>query len=272
MFCVVQEVKLKRQNKYGAHKKIEVYQNQWRLDEKPYSWSWQYGDERFERPHMEAYKISIHHSFREDGKPKKKQYSVATISYYEFLDYCLYDCVSSKLENIAAETGVKFDVLYDIVEKKLAPLANRISAEFRESEEYKTQKIHEDILETYRKAKKAFGEKYGVDDVEYDRCFDVYGNLRNREYFEQLTRNQRRQQGYQRSYQEYHSSNYGSGGGNSSSYRSAVFSTYTDEERKMLKQFYRALTKQFHPDLNHDMDTTEHMKFLNKLAEEWGLK
>lgn len=189
MFCVVQEVKLKRQNKYGAPKKIDVYQNQWRLDEKPYTWSWQYSDERFERPHMEAYKISLHHSFREGGKPQKKQYSVATISYYDFLEYCLYDCVSNKLKTIAAETGTEFGVLYDLVEKKLAPLTDRISAEFKQSEEYQTQKKHNEILEAYRKAKKAFGEKYRVDGTEYDRCFDVYGELKNKEYLEQLIYN-----------------------------------------------------------------------------------
>jgi len=272
LFCVVQEVALKRPNKYGACKKIEVHQNQWRLDNKPYTWGWRYSSERFERPHMEAYKISLHHSFREDGKAKKKQYSVATISYYGFLDYGLYDCVDSKLESIAAETGIEFNVLYDIVEKKLAPLIDRISSEFKESEEYKTKKKHEEILEAYRKAKGAFAKKYGVDDVEYDRCYDIYGNLRNKEYLEQLTRNQQRQQEYQRSYREYYFGNYRSSGGRSSSYCSTVSSTYTDKEKKMLKQFYRALTKQFHPDINHDRDTTEHMKLLNKLAEEWGLK
>ncbi len=272
MFCVIQEVNLKRPNKYGAHKEIRVYQNLWALDGKPKSWSWEYTGERFERPHMEAYKISLHQSYRKDGKVKKTQYSVATLDYYSVVDNCLYDCISRKLETISAETGITFDTLYGLVEEKLTPLMDRIKAEFGESEEYKTQKKHEAILEAYRAAKTAFGEKYGVDAHEYDYCFDIYGNLKNKEYLEQLTRNQQRQQGSQRSYRGYHSSNYGSSGGYSSGYHVSASSTYTDEEKKMLKQFYRALSKKYHPDLNHDQDTTEHMKLLNKLAEEWNLK
>lgn len=272
MFCVIQEVRLKRPNKYGAYKEIRVYQNQWALDGKPKSWSWEYTGERFDRPHMEAYKISLHQSYRVDGKVQKKQYSVATLGYYDVVDSCLYDCISRKLETISAETEIAFDALYNLVEEKLTPIMDRIEAEFQESEEYKTHKEHEEILEAYRATKTSFGKRYGVDAHEYDYCFDIFGNLKNKEYIEQLTRNRQREQESQRSYQGYQSSNYGGYGGYSSSYCAATSSTYSDDEKEMLKQFYRVLAKQFHPDINHDRDTTEQMKFLNKLAKEWNLK
>ena len=81
MYCVIQQVMKKRPNHYGEHKEIVAYQNQWRLDEsKPFTWAWKYSDERFERPRLEAYKISVHHSYREGGKIKKQQYSICTMS------------------------------------------------------------------------------------------------------------------------------------------------------------------------------------------------
>ena len=39
----------------------------------------------------------------------------------------------------------------------------------------------------------------------------------------------------------------------------------------MLKKFYRSLSKTYHPDLNPNEDTTEAMKLLNKLKEQWGV-
>ena len=39
----------------------------------------------------------------------------------------------------------------------------------------------------------------------------------------------------------------------------------------MLKEFYRKLSKLYHPDLNPDKDTTAQMQVLNKLKEHWGV-
>lgn len=272
MFCVVQETRLKRPNKCGAYKELRAYQNQWTVGDKPKSWGWEYAGERFERPHMEAYKISLHQSFRENGVPRKKQFSVATIGYYGLIDFGLYDHVSGKLEEIAKKTGIAFEALYGLVEEKLTPLADKIMLEFRETEEYEVQKRHEAILESYRTAKTAFGKRYGVDSHEYDYCFDIFGDLKNREYFEQLAKSQHQRQEYQRSYCGGNSSNH-SGRSNSynGSYRAASSGTYTDDERAMLKQFYRALSRQFHPDMTGGKTEAE-MKLLNRLAEDWHLK
>ena len=39
----------------------------------------------------------------------------------------------------------------------------------------------------------------------------------------------------------------------------------------MLKNFYRMLSKAYHPDSNPDKDTSEEMKMLNSLKDEWGI-
>ncbi len=80
MFCVIQEVRRKKPDPYGEYKEIEVYKNSWTVEGKPPTWSWRYTGGRYERPHLEAYKITLHQSYREDGKVKKRQYSVCTMS------------------------------------------------------------------------------------------------------------------------------------------------------------------------------------------------
>lgn len=42
-------------------------------------------------------------------------------------------------------------------------------------------------------------------------------------------------------------------------------------EKETLKQFYRVLSKKFHPDENPDIDTSKQMTILNRLKDEWGV-
>ena len=58
MYCVIQEVRRKKPDPYGEYKEIEAYQDSWTIDGKPPAWSWRYTGGRFERPHLEAYKIT----------------------------------------------------------------------------------------------------------------------------------------------------------------------------------------------------------------------
>ena len=72
-------------------------------------------------------------------------------------------------------------------------------AEFHQSDEYQTQQKHEQIIADYRTAKSQFASKYDVDKDEYDRCFDVFGILRNGAYLEQIKVDHKARK---RSYQE----------------------------------------------------------------------
>lgn len=56
-----------------------------------------------------------------------------------------------------------------------------------------------------------------------------------------------------------------------SSYAGIFSSNYTEEEKKIFKEFYRTLSKKFHPDANPDMDTSRQMKLLNRLKSDWGV-
>lgn len=43
------------------------------------------------------------------------------------------------------------------------------------------------------------------------------------------------------------------------------------DETAMLKQFYKVLSKKYHPDLNPGKDTTAEMQLLNRLKQGWGI-
>lgn len=76
MFVVVQEIQLKKPNQYGAYREYEVCSfSASKANNGLHTW-YRYKpiveSGRFERPNKTAYKISIHRSYRENGKVKKK--------------------------------------------------------------------------------------------------------------------------------------------------------------------------------------------------------
>lgn len=271
MFCVIQEVRRKKPAPYGEYREIEAYQNEWRIagDERPCTWSWRYTGGRFERPHLEAYKISIHHSYRENGVIKKHQYPIRTMSYYDVTEYSLYDCADSSIQATAEKLGIDPAEVYEIIEAKLEPLRERLEAEFHQSAEYIAHQEHRRVLDAHSAARAAFSKRYGVDGDEYDRCYDVFGVLRNKEYLAQIKARHKTQKESERRYQESWRSTYEQYTGGS--YSVPFSSTYTEGERDILKQFYRSLSKTYHPDMNPGEDTTAAMQLLNKLKEAWGV-
>lgn len=271
MYCIIQQVIRKKPNPYGEHREIEAYQNEWRIagDDRPCTWTYRYTGGRFERPHLEAFKITLHQSYRESGKVKKQQYHICTMNYYDVVEWSLYDCADGRIQDTANLLGMDSAKIYEIIETKLEPLRERIEADWHQSAEYQAKQEHQRVLDEYQAAKSKFCKRYDVDGGEYDRCYDVFGVLRNAEYLEQIKAQHRARKESERRYRESWSSTYGqySGGG----YSVPLVSNYKESERAILKQFYRSLAKQFHPDVNHDRDTTADLQLLNRLKEQWGV-
>lgn len=269
MYCVIQKVFNKKCNSFGEQKKIEVTEYNWGVgDNKP---NIHYGYKctgHFARTHREAFKISIHKSYRKNGKVKKKQWVLSTMGYYDLLDWSLYDCAGGKIDKVSEETGVSADDIYDMVYKKLDPIISKITEEYEQTEEYKTKVKNNKILSRYITAKGKFEAKYGQDT--YDYCYDVFGVLRNKEYLKELQDSYKAKQKsyeYYSSYYDNFKSNYSNG--NSSGYFNSGQSNYTEDEKAKLKKIYKVLALKFHPDMNNgDADM---MKFVNKLKENWGI-
>lgn len=277
MFCVIQEIELKKPNKYGYPKRLEAkYMEMTFQGQDCGHYYYTYSLERFERPIKKAYKISIHENYREGGKLKKKQFVLCTAGYYDLAGdfFSVYEYCDHKILNAAAELGVDSNIIYDLVDKKITPLIEQIREEFSQTEEFMTHEEHEKITTLYAIQKTQFGSDYDVDSGEYDKCYDVFGTLQNPDYLQKIKYDYAARRKYEkksRSYQENFYSNYSKYSSGSSGYSNLFSSNYSESDKEILKQFYRILSKKYHPDVNHDKDTSEEMKLINQLKKEWGV-
>ncbi|MGO4268251.1 hypothetical protein AB4Z22_00140 [Paenibacillus sp. TAF58] len=276
MFCVIQKVINKKNDPYGSHKELLVGSYTITVDgETTTKYNYRYSEERFHRPIRDAYKIAIHHNYRDGGAMKKKQWVIGTMGYYDlFASWAGDHIVNSALKVKLEEMELSEERLWEMVNEKLDPIIAEAEKEFEKTEEYKAKRSHEQILDNYRKEKKIFESVYGSDTFDY--CYDIFMNLRNEQYRDKVVSQYKAQQQQQRSYYDNKQSNY-SGSADStddffkkySSYFGNKQSNYSDEEKGMLKKIYRTLSKSFHPDITKD--DGEIMKFVNKLKEGWGI-
>ncbi|WP_346877587.1 hypothetical protein [Clostridium sp. UBA5712] len=267
MYCVIQEVDLKKEDMVGGYKGIEVYESTWTIgDETKTKYCYSYTGGRFERPIKKAYKISIHHSYRDNGKVKKKQWVICTIGYYSILECWPGDCIiRSTLNTKLEEMGIDEDKLWDMVYVKFQPIIDRVTTEYEATEEYKVHQEHRAIIDKYNKTKNAFESVYG--DNTYDYCYDVFGQVRNEKKLQEIKEQYKQKREYQRRYYENYKSNYDNY--DFSGYFKTSTSTYTEEEKAYLKKIYKAAAMKLHPDTAKDGG--ECMKFLNNLKEKWGM-
>lgn len=278
MFCVIQKVTLKKNNPYGEHKELLAYTG-FSVDGKP-KYAYSYSKERFERPIRDAYKIMIHHSYREKGQVRKRQWSICTMNYYNLLDSWPGDCINTSiLKDKLLDMGIGDSDLWKMVYEKLDPIVAKVKKEFERTPEFKAEKKHKSILRKYRVEKNLFESRYGADT--YDLCYDIFGVLRNEGYLLTLQKQyNEKQESYKRSYQSNSQSNYSSGSkssddffknfaGSFSSYFANQGSTYTEPEKLLLKGFFRTLTKSYHPDITKD--DGQAMKLISKLKQGWGI-
>lgn len=186
------------------------------------------------------------------------------------------DFVVGGLASKADALGLEESELADLIYTKWQAIVDRIWEEYKQTEEYAARQENCRIIREYNERINEFTEKYGVTRSEYNRCYDVFGKLRNPEYLKKIKADfkakkeyERRSREQSRSYYEKFYGNYG--GYNSGSYCGTAASNYNEADKAMLKKFYRVLSKTFHPDSNPDRDTSEEMKMLNRLKSEWGV-
>ena len=184
--------------------------------------------------------------------------------------------IQLEIEVKVSEMGISKGKLYKMIYDKFIPIEEAIRAEYEQTDEYKVHQEHMAILRTHRNVRDEFEKLYGSGT--YNRIYDVFGNVRNKEYLERLiadkgTAEEARsaQEEYKRSseqeqqkrFEEYFKN------GGSSSYSTVSSSNYSEGEKKLLHEIYRMASKKFHPDVSGDDGSK--MKILTKLKEEWGL-
>jgi len=278
LYCVIQQVEIKKLPK-GEPKRIETHETTWTMNGVNGStYGYRYSDDCFDRQIRKAYRISIHESYREGGKVRKKQTVICTIGYYSIIDWGSWigDYITgSRWEDKVEALGLPEEELTDMIYKKFQPIIDQVEAEFQQTEEYKAREEHRRILKEHQQRVDEFTEIYDTSRNEYDHCYDVYGKLRNPEQLKKVKADykarqeyERRSQKQSRSYYENFYSNYNRSSSNSFG---SAGGQRNEENKSTLKQFYRTLSKAYHPDSNPGKDTSEEMKLLNQIKIDWGL-
>ena len=265
MFCVIQELPLKNPYYFGHGKTIETYTSSSRGRTVN---QWRYSSDKFDRPIKKAYKISVHQSKRVNGKVTKKQYVICTIEHYWTIGYGFtLDEFPTKgrIKKISSELGVSEESICDLIYAKVDPLVERILSEFEQTEEYKTELEHDRIINTHCEKRNAFKKKYKCSDDDYDSCYDVFGKLTDKEFLKEIKQRAKLQKEeekarYYQYYEDYEGDYTSIGIGTTS---------FDESEKLLLKDIYRTLTKEYHPDLIKGSE--EHMKLINKLKESWNI-
>lgn len=264
MQCKIEEIFRDRVESVGAPIKILVDEFEWSNNgETGKNYTYRMSPERFERTNNTAYRISI---IDEEGVA----HIIATMSYYNFVDYAISDCIGDRLiEQLAQKMGVSSQDIWSLIEEDLKALQEKIREEFSRTEEYIISKKNQEIIKTYEQNKKKFCMEYGVDGAKYDRCYNVFGELMDSEYlnriYEQVAEREKFSENSRRKHKDTWrnfsgSSTFFSGGG-----------SYTEEEKVMLSKFYKVLAKKYHPDGNPGVDTSNEMQLLNKVKKDWGV-
>lgn len=271
MFCVVQKIQRKKPEKGVEYREYAVDSFTIRFPDgteiKRYTYGPKYESGKFERPIREAYKISIHESRRENGKVVKRQCVLGTLGFYDLVQWGLCDYIDSGISRAVDVFGVDYETLYNLAESKMKPIIDKAKRQYHRSEEYKSRRQREKLQKNYQKRKKQFAAQYCIDADEYDSVYDIHGNLMDEDRLNQIVRQyEQQQEARKRRYQEYSYSNYNWGG-----YSIPSGDAYTESEKNILKQFYRTLAKNFHPDVNHDESAASAMVLLNKLKDGWGI-
>lgn len=265
MECKIEEFERSQVNSIGAPKKLLVDEFEWvNGDEHGKTYTYRFSAERFERTNHKAYRIIV---VEDDGK----EYLVATLSYYDFVDYNIEDCIGDRLiEKIANEMNTTTDAVWEVIDSKLENLQTKIRLEFGQTEEYLENKKNQQIVETYKKAKRKFSLELGVDQAKYDHIYNVFGELKDAEYLNKIHEQIKEREKFSENSRKKHkeawrnfsgsSDFFGGGGGN-----------FKEEDKEMLAKFYKVLAKKFHPDANPGLDTSKEMQLLNELKKEWGV-
>jgi len=264
----------KVQNKgaaYGGYKSVEA------ITTKDYSgetiYSYKLSDECFERPNI-TYKFIAKHTYRSDNKVKSRSAYIMSFTWSDFIDgYSDTYMSENRKKKIQKKLDVdnsEFEKLLTLFEEKVDKVYEQVNKEFSKTKEYKISSKVKRQVDEYNRRVKVFEEKYGKGT--YCKVKDFYGNTKNIELMGKLEgeyiarckyeEESRRQQ--QKKWDDFYK-NFSNGG-------SQLFGNtgaYTDEEKILLKKFYRVLSQKYHPD--NEEGSNEAMTLINKLKQQWNL-
>ncbi len=270
MKCIIKEIQKEVKYQVGEPKEIVVEQKEWEGNgHHGYTYSYHMSKERFERDNTKAYNIYL---TWQSKKPEgaEEEVKLCTIGYYDFVDFSYEDCINDRMIELAAKklNGTPEEV-EKVIAQPLEQLQKVVREEFERTEEYLAKKEHEKVLKQYKKAKHDFMMQYGFSAVDYDRCYNVYGQLMDAEYLGRLHQKLRERESIKHQSKRYRKSE--SQKRFHEHLHASTHVVYNEQEKVMLSKFYKLLAKKYHPDANPSIDTSEEMTLLNKVKKEWNV-
>lgn len=270
MKCIIREKEQPGNQSIGEPKEIIVDTTEWEKNgQHGHTYSYHMSKERFERSNSKRYDIFIDRD-SEPPEGAEREAKLGTMGYYEFVDFDYLKFFGEHvIENTAKQLQVSSEEILETIREPLTQLQQTIRQEFAESEEFKAKKEHEEVIQRYEKAKRDFSMQFGFSGVDYDRCYNVFGQLMDAEYYSKLqkilhdreqmkneSRRFRKEESQKRFHEYLHAS---------------TNVDYTEKEQMILVKFYKMLAKKFHPDANPQKDTSSEMTLLNKLKRQWHI-
>ena len=269
MYLSVQKIKGKLK-RYGHPIGVVTYQEN--IGTTTY-YRWKYTDEKFERPNV-SYKFVVKKSYRENGKVKQLQLCLGTIFWYEFIcerQDLWTDYNVQRIKDKFKPTQKQLKALHKEIDKAVDKIEPEASKCWYRSEECKIHKKYSENVDLWQRRKNLFRLIYGDENIDkFEQIYDFNNTIQNKSLLDQLEKEKvekeaKKKAEEERQEQEWENTSrwvndeYARRFGNPAS--------YSDEEKTYLKQFYRTLAKNYHPDIAHDNGKA--MQFLNKLKEQW---
>jgi len=271
MYLSVQKIQ-GRSKQYGYPKGVVTYTK--KIGTTTY-YSWKYTDEKFERPNI-SFKFVIKKSYRENGKVKQLQLCLGTIFWYEFIcerQDLWTDYNVQRIKDKFKPTQKQLKALHKEINKAIDKIEPEASKCWYSSSEYRKQKQYSYNVDLWQHRKEFFRLEYGDENIDkFEQIYDLFNTIHNQSLLDELKKKKaeketKKKAEEERQEQEWENTSkwvndeYARRFGNSTS--------YSDEEKTYLKQFYRTLAKNYHPDIAHDNGKA--MQFLNQLKEQWGV-
>ena len=270
MKCIIKVIEKEIKYQLGEPKEIVVDKSEWEKDgHHGATYSYHMSTERYERTNSKCYKIYV----AWEGKAPegaKQEVKLFTMGYYDFVDFSYEDCLGERmLEMVAAQLMTTAEEVLKAVTKPLTELQEVIREEFSRTEEFRAKREHEAILQKHKKAKHDFMMQYGFSAIDYDRCYNVFGQLMDAEYLSRLNKRLEEREAMKKQSRRYRKTE------SQKRFHERIHNisnvTYTEQEQLMLSKFYKLLAKKYHPDANPGVDTSEEMTLLNKVKREWKI-
>lgn len=263
MYCtLVKRKMIKEPYKSCVYRKIE-----WKMwGDDPLRGYWDEEDV-IKREKKDKWDIILNESYRVDGKVKKKQQHICTVTYWDIVDSwyseSIWDRTEKKIEN-----PEKYEEVLNLIYEKFQPVVDQVMKEYEASEEYnyktinnrlKKEKQQEVDAEKQYQSKKAehdslLGQGY------YDAHYNKDGTYNFKKAHEWDKTHKKHEQSNNSNYSDYDF--------NSFFKTSGATLNFKDNEKsiaeELIKAGYRALVKKYHPDTG---GTNEQFQSLSNLKD-----